>query len=470
MNIRKVNQFLKNVHLSRFNENQKTRAKAEALFLRAWYYSILIKHYGGVPIIGDIVYQAGDEVNTKRDTYEACVDYIMAACDAAAQDLPIKYSGKDYGRATKGACLALKARVLLYAASPLFNGEGFGQGELLSVVGYPDVSQDRWKLAADAAKAVMDMNAYELHVDNTSIYASEPGHGFQQMFDLQVNDEFIFSQMRNHNLREVGVQLEALWLPPSRGGGRHAWPYQELVDAFPMMNGKPIQDVSSGYNANDPYSARDPRLNYTVIYNGLPLFFREGGGTSIIPAYTYVDEPRGDGFGKGTPTGYYIYKMIGKESAANGIALTKLNFPLMRYAEILLNYAEAQNEYAGPDQSVYDALVEIRKRAGILPGADNLYGLSSGMSNVEMREIIRNERRIELAFESHRFWDVRRWKIADQTGNQMMNGMRITREGENFTYEKIPVRQHNFKEATYLWPIPQTETGKSPELLQNPQY
>lgn len=469
-NIRKVNQYLKNVSRSRFNEAQKTRTKAEARFLRAWYYSVLLKHYGGVPIIGDEIYDADDEVYTTRNTYEECVNYILAECDAAALDLPVQYTGFDNGRVTRGACLALKARVLLYAASPLFNGEGFGEGDLRPIVGYPETDLNRWKLAADAAKAVMDMNAYELYVDNVSGYASDPGHGFQHMFDIQVNGEFIFSQMRNHNVVGVGLQLERLWLPPSRGGGRHAWPYQELVDAFPMRNGLAISDPASGYDESNPYQDRDPRLNYTVIYNGLPVFFREGGGTSIIPAYTYLDEPRGDGFAKGTPTGYYIYKMVGKESAANWIALTKLNFPLIRYAEILLNYAEAQNEFTGPDQSVYDALIEIRQRAEIFPGADGLYGLKAGMSKDEMREVIRNERRIELAYESHRFWDIRRWKIADQVGNRMMNGMRITKEGSNYTYQKVPVRQHNFKEATYLWPIPQSETGKSAELIQNPQY
>jgi hypothetical protein len=167
----------------------------------------------------------------------------------------------------------------------------------------------------------------------------------------------------------------------------------------------------------------------------------------------------------GTPTGYYTNKMLDENISANFIHGSQRCFPLMRYAEVLLNYAEATNEFTGPVQEVYDAVELVRKRAGLLP-----YQLPGGLSREQMREAIRSERRVELAFEGHRFWDVRRWKIAGQTETKMMNGMEVRRAGSNVSYTVFPVRRHNFRTAMYLWAIPQSETAKSPELTQNPSW
>src|SRR5690606_4471666 len=139
--------------------------------------------------------------------------------------------------------------------------------------------------------------------------------------------------------------------------------------------------------------------------------------------------------------------------------------PLMRYAELLLNYAEALNEYDGPNARVYDAVNAVRERGGLFP-----YELPAGLTQEEMREAIRNERRIELAFEGHRFFDVRRWMIAEETDNKMMTGMEVIRDGSSVTYNRFEVRKHNFRKAMYFWPIPYSEVAKSPELLQNPYY
>lgn len=461
-NIRRVNIFLKHLPGVRFDPALKERAKGEALFLRAWYYAILLKHYGGVPIVGDTVYNAKDKINTVRNTYGECVSYIVAACDSAAVYCPAQYSSLDYGRATMGACLALKARVLLYAASDLFNG-GFPEqpgldATLRSIVSYPDQRNDRWKLAADAARQVIASGLYQLVEDNDT----RPGYGFYNLFQLRKNNEAIFQLMKPPN-----KELEGYWIPPSRGGtAEGAYAYQDMVDAFGMINGKPITDTS--YDPAHPYNNRDPRLDYTIIRNG-SMTARAAFG--LQPVYTYVnDNTTGDQTGVGTPTGYYINKMLDVNVAGNNLTQTPRCPPLMRYAEVLLNFAEAENEFSGPGAEVYQAILSIRKRAGIMPGADGMYGLPAGMGKEEMREMIRRERRVELAFEEHRFWDVRRWKIAPQTDNKAMSGMRVNRVADGYTYQAFTVRQHVFRAPIYLFPIPQQETGKSADLLQNPGW
>lgn len=455
--IRAVNQFLKHLPSVPFPEHLKNRTKGEAVFLRAWYYALMLKHYGGVPIVGDTVYAETDYISTERFSYEETVNYVTGQCDLAASLLPLTYSGLDYGRITKGAALALKAKVLLYAASPLFNGGAeTDDATLRALVSYTDHNPERWKLAADATKAVMDMGIYSLYVDN-----SKPGYGFYQVFQRRVNNEYIFARMTSDN-----KDLENLWRPPSRGGSstQGSFPYQNLVDAFEMKNGLPITDAASGYDPANPYANRDPRLDYTVTHNQSMIYVAYD---QLRPLYTYDGEPNGDGFGAGTPTGYYGNKMCNDNVIPNYFFnVSSRCYPLMRYADILLMYAEAMNEYAGPSQEVYDAVELIRARAGLDP-----YQLEPGMSQAEMRTTIQHERQVELAFEESRFWDVRRWKIAEQTDNQTMYGMRVQRDANgNFSYIKETIRKRSFRTPMYLWPIPQSEVAKSAELLQNPGY
>ncbi len=455
-NIRRVNQLLKHLPSSPIPPHIRNVMTAEARFLRAWYYAILLKHYGGVPLLGDTVYDVTDKIPAVRNTYEECVNYIVSECDAAAASLPLVRIREDYGRASGAAALALKARVLLFAASPLFNGGGVEPENPLT--GYTNADPERWKLAADAAQVVMNTEAFSLYEDN----ATAPGYGFYKLFTLRVNTEYILAKMQGGNR-----ELESAWQPPSRNGAKGGFPYQEFVDAFGMANGKAITDPASGYDANDPYKDRDPRLAYSVIRDQMPLIQNTG---LKEPVNIYLG-PDGKGVSQdavhaGTPTGYYTNKMLDENIAANFIHGSNRCFPLMRYAEVLLNFAEAANEYAAnPTQEVYDAVELVRKRAGLMP-----YELPDDLTKDQMREAIRAERRVELAFEGHRFWDVRRWKIAMQTENKQMNGMEITRSGSGVTYRIFPVRKHNFREAMYLWAIPQGETAKSPELKQNPSW
>jgi len=472
--IRAINQFLKNLPNSKFDDTQRKRTKGEAIFLRAWYYAMLLKHYGGVPIVGEQLYGRNDDISTIRSTYNETVNYVIDQCDTAQKYLFLENESLNYGRATKGAALALKARVLLYAASPLFNDPGtsvFAGSPVKGLVSYDSFDPNRWKKAADAALAVINLNKYSLREIQTVAPETRKGLGFVRMFyeNNTVNDEFIF---RGSKPGGFGIIVEQDFNPPSRGGRGNlngTYPYQELVDAFPSANGKAIDDpANQTYDPNNPYLNRDPRLDYTIMRNEAPKHTYPANVN--LPVYTYFGAVN-DGIYVGTATGYYPNKMLRDSAAAYNILSGRdLFLPLIRYAEVLLNYAEATNEFSGPSSAVYDVLVRIRKRAGILPGTDNLYGLKANMSKLEMRSAIQLERRIELAFEEHRFWDVRRWKIAEETENKPMNGMEIRRVGNSYTYKKVLVRQHIFNKATYLWPFPQSEVSKPGGLVQNPGY
>ncbi|WP_345947610.1 RagB/SusD family nutrient uptake outer membrane protein [Mucilaginibacter sp. PAMB04274] len=451
-NIRRVNVFLKHLPETPLSPGLRNKLAGEARFLRAWYYFIMLKHYGGVPLIGDAVYEATDDVPGKRATFEACVNYIESECNAAASQLPLTQNGLDYGRITRGACLALKSRLLLYAASPLFNA----RPEMDGVLGYTTFDGQRWNKAAQAALDVINLNQYQL----LELSTPAPGYGFQKVFTLRKNTEYILAAMAGNNRT-----LEAIWDPPSRAGSGSAYPYQELVDAFGTKNGKPIA-TDPTYNPADPYANRDPRLNYTILFNqGLRL----GTNKAISPVNTYVNAAQ-DGFPL-TKTGYFLRKFLDENTIASATSsTTERCFPLIRYAEILLNYAEAANE-SGDINTAYTQLVAIRRRAGINAGADGMYGLTAGMSKEDMRVLIQNERRVELAIEEHRYWDVRRWKIAENISNKTLHGMRITKVGNGYTYERIDIRTPVFVAPKwYLWPIPQSEVNKSVDLTQNPGW
>lgn len=468
--IRRSNVFLANVGNSPLTARTKSMVSAEARFLRAWYYATLIKNFGGVPIIGDRLFEAADDLNIARNTYEECVNYIVSELDAVAAVLPVDHAAENYGRITKGACLALKARVLLHAASPLFNGGSIAADPTLkALTSYPTYNANRWKLAADAAEAVINMNKYVLVEDNETA----PGYGFSRVFLTRVNNEYILPGMLGPN-----KTLEQRLLPPSRGNNTvESMPTQNLAESFGMIDGKPILDggpvaKSPMYDPADPFKNRDPRFGYTVIYNGTPWYNNTTGTKD--PIYTYTTAAR-DGYNTvKNSTGYFWRKMMSDNTAQNGGSNTDRCFPLIRYAEILLAFAEAKNEM-GEVSAAYDKLKIIRKRAGINPGTDGLYGLPAGLNQEQMRKVLQNEYRVEFAYEDHRFFDVRRWKIAMVTQNQVIYAMKITPAGAGYTYEKVIATPntnatHVFYESNYLFPLPQTEINRDRALIQNPGY
>lgn len=453
--IRKVNIFLKNIDIVPAPE-KIAFWKPEARFLRAMFYFELVKRYGGVPLLGDEVPDAEKPENYKRSSFEACINYIVSECDA------IKGSVKtdpliagDYGRVSNGVVLALKARTLLYAASPLFNGGNIGgSADQKLYQGYASYDAERWNKAAQAANDLILTGKFKV-----------TGVAFNNVFIVRKNDDVIFGYLRNNgtdletNNGPVGYALAS-------ANGRTS-PTQDLVNAFPALNGRDITDPASGYVQTNPYANRDPRLASTVLYNGVawlsrPLQTYEGG----------LDKPNRNS--TQTKTGYYLRKFLGNFATATLYNAQPHNFPIFRYAEVLLNYAEAQNEYlAAPDASIYKALQDIRARANITAGTvpGYLYGLkSSGMTKAEMRTAIQNERRIEMAFEEQRFWDLRRWKTAETVLNKNLKGMVITRDATSgaLTYQEATAGNISFANPKmYFYPIPYNEISKNTNLIQN---
>lgn len=436
--IRRVNILFANIGNSAITDARKNSYRAQARFLRAVFYFELMKRWGGIPLIGDKVFTLDDDLLLKRNTLDETVAYILAECNALISEniLPTTLTDAEIGRVTKGAVLALKARLLLYNASPLYNPSG-------------DVA--RWQAAATAANDLMQLNLYAL--EGTA--AGTSGVTFGTMFTTRKNKEFILAYQQTDN-----TTIENLNEPPGfqRAGQGVTNPTQDLVDAFPMKNGKLINEAGSGYIATNPYANRDNRFAFTIFHNGFswlstPLELFVGGKHNLKP-----------GRASGTKTGYYLRKFMATTGTAAAYANATHNFPIFRYAEVLLNYAEAQNEaLAAPDASVYTAINAVRTRAGITPVI-----VSGSLSKTQMRDLIRNERRVELAFEEHRFWDIRRWKIAENVLNGQLKGMQITKSGTALTYQVVPVQTVFFDAAKMYWyPISYTDISKNPNLSQN---
>lgn len=454
--IRSANIFINNIDvvpvLAKYNGYSiKHLWKNEARFLRAYFYFELVKRYGGVPLLGNKVFTINDNVALPRNTFSDCIKYIVSECDAIKDTLltaPVTNPNADSHRVTKGAALALKARALLYAASPLFNGGNIDPSNPLT--GYTDVQVGRWAQAASAAQDVINLGTYSL------------APNYLDAFLVQNNPEIIF-------MREVdnGTAVETANGPvgfTAAVGKGQTSPTQELANSFPMNTGLAITDPASGYDPNNPYKNRDPRLGYTLLYNGAQwlntqLQTFEGGQSKPNLGLQQ------------TQTSYYLRKFMGYQENANSYGAHDEDWVIFRYADILLDYAEAQNEAAGPDASVYQQLIALRQRAKIQPGADNLYGLKANMTQDEMRTVIQNERRVELAFEESRYWDIRRWKIAETVMNQPRTGLSITPNGTGFLYNSINVLTTKFvSPKMYLYPIPYDEVLKNPNMKQNPGW
>lgn len=476
-NIRRLNVFLANADQTPMPPAVITRIKAEARFLRAYYYSLLVRYFGGVQIMGDLLIDAEHQFEETRASYEESVNYIVSELDATAADLPIDYASRanEYGRVTKGAALALKARVLLYAASPLFNGGNIGQElggtpEQIAVAGYPNYDENRWRLAQNAALDVINLGVYSLYEDPEAA-TNPPGYSFSRVFLKRKNSEYILQ----YNL-PLNRELEADFFAPSRNSTTRSMPTHNLASEFGMINGKRTNEPGSGFDPNKPFANRDPRFNYTIAYNG--TVWHNGPTNSKLPVYTYVGSGL-DGFDqKKFHTGYFWRKMQEENTAWNGGSQTERTLPLLRYAETLISYAEASNELGETDKA-YEMIKLLRKRAGIRPGEDGLYGLQANMTKEQMRRQIYHERRVEFAFEEHRFWDVRRWKIAEDLYDGLqLTAMKITRKSTSnltdFNYEVLPINHANsklmFRKPFYLFPIDQIERDKNNNLVQNPGY
>jgi len=458
--IRASNVFLENFSLNAYDRLKDTPsykddiAKAanypyEVRFLRAYFYFELAKRYGDIPLLTSTY--SIDEINkVKEAPFDTIVNFIVKECDSIAPYLPVTYRNfyQETGRITRGAAMALKSRVLLYAASPLHN---------------PDNRKDKWERAAIAAGDFIkyaDTGAYYSLVSTENLFANG---------NSMLTAKELILERRNDNSNDFEAKnLPIGFIGVNPGSGNT--PTQNLIDAFEMKTGVPF-DWNNPINAANPYMNRDPRLAKMIIYNGSTVSAYNGTTVAPITVETFIGGKNAAPMVGATLSGYYLKKYIDQTVSLNPASPVKKphHYVLFRYAEIILNYAEALNEAYGPDYtdatftvSSRDALNRIRSFAKMPPVYD-------GSSTEDLRPRIRNERRIELAFEDHRFWDIRRWKIGNVV--TQINGIKITKTNGVYTYkveEILPKRIWDDK--MYLYPIPQSELYKNSNLTQNPRW
>lgn len=434
--IKSANIFLDNVDRNTTMDAQlRERRKAEVRFIRAWHYHRLTNWWGDVPLFTTDI--SPDEALTATRTPKAeVVNFILSELDAVAAVLPTRdqYPTGDRGRITKGAAKALKARVLLY--------EG-----------------NRMQEVADICEELMTEQG------ENGTYALQPSYAAVFAPNNEYNSEVILDLQYVPTLRTWNNHID--YVPISVGArSNNLAPTQELVDSYTMLNGLPITDPSSGYNANDPYAGRDPRLTATVVYHGYE-WQNAGGGTQTIyiepgsdPNNARVNEYNPSG--QGTATGYYWRKYYDPTAVAG--FNSGLNLILIRYADVLLMYAEAKQSLGQMTEEVWNQTIRpLRARAGFTD--PQALSFPSG----DLTEIIRNERRVELAMEGTRIDDIRRWEIAEDVLTGWAHGAQYGDPSVDNGFIRAQLRNFD-RSKHYLWPIPAEEIGKNPGLTQNPNY
>ena len=431
-------------------EGQISRLRGEAFFLRAWFHFDLVQRYGRA-VLATRVFDREEDLNLPRNTFEECVNQILLDCDSAIERLPAwqqSYATSQRGRATQVAAMALKSRMLLYAASPQYN-----------------LNNDivKWQKAADAAKTLITYcttnNYNRLFTSYTGVF----------LFGANpYNVESIFTT-QTPNRNDIEVNNAPVGYDGALGRTN---PTQELVDAFEMKNtGRPIDAAGSTYSLTAPYTNRDSRLAFVIGYNGSTFKGR--------PIEAFIGGK--DGIGStpnATKTGYYMRKFMNEGSVnwnTSAPSFSRRPWMVFRYAEILLNCAEALNEANGSATDVFFYINQVRARTGVAqPALQSTNPLGNGYvpDNKDDRRLrIQNERRVELCFEGHRFFDVRRWKKGDEFFNKPVSGMRITKTGTNtYIYEPFQVENRVFSDKNYLYPISQSNLNRAPALGQNFGY
>lgn len=447
--IRAANSFLENFNIANYDKfkNNETYTKDlnrvklypyEVRFLRAFYYFELVKRYGNTPLLTR-TYNL-DEINSvKPVSFDSIVSFIQTECDTVAKYLPTTHANfgfNETGRITKGACYALKSRALLYAASELNNP------------GNADPS--KWEKAALAAKQLLDMNIYAFDAATFDMYSNANASLASKQLILEARDG---AQTNTFEAKNFPMGVE--------GGKTGNCPSQNLVDAFEFKTGVKFDWNNPAHVAN-PYTNRDPRLAKTVMMNTTVM----RAGDTI---QTFTGGKHGAPINGATQTGYYLRKYVNVTCTFNATSPVKKthNWILFRYAEILLNYAEALNEWKGPDykdatftMSAKEAVNKVRTQA-TMP-------LFTETTQEDFRTHLRNERRVELAFEDHRFWDLRRWKTAPES---TIYGITITPNKlprpTAYTYARSVVEVREWDDKMFRYPIPQAEIFKNPNLTQN---
>lgn len=496
-NIRKCNVLLEKFDSTAFDNTMvdgvllKDRLVGEAHFLRAYFYHQLVSLYGGVPIVKK-TFGLVDQFEVERKSYAECIQFIADECDLAASMLPKVNTGDNNGRATKGAALALKAEALLYAASKLHNNNslfsGFSKPDLLGYTSGEE--QARWLAAKNAAKAVIDLGVYGLYKANPSP-SDSIAKNYAEIFTAKETEEDIFVKFF---LQKDGGA--ATWIDKGNNlalvagpNGFHLWgqdaPSGNLVDDYEMADGTKF-DWNNPAQAAQPYKNREPRFYGSILYEGVryrerpddvksqdPLGVIQVGtwekwnsSTNKVEEVFGLDtrnspiEPWNGGY-----TGYYLRKLI-DVNIDGQYSGQPTPWRIFRYTEVLLNYAEACIEL-GEDGEARKYINMVRERAG-LPGITE--------SGDALRERYRHERRIELAFEDNRFYDVRRWVLGPETYIALtgvdvrykLNPDKTTATIPTIVPKVVQTRAWNNK--AYFFPIYRDEMNKNSLLIQNPGY
>ncbi len=441
----------------------KLNYKSEARFLRAWFYWELFLRYGPIPIVTDVLDPNGDLLSAYKlrpSIKEYVVDFILtelSECEAGLMPYDEGAKVANAGRISQPMASALYSRIMLFMASDRYSSE----------------SGITWEDAALAAKSFIDNYGahYELfaHPDGITAYTNAI---LRTTYEGQ-NNEVIFFR----NDVRIGWNQIRDNTPVGEGGNGGLCPSQNLVDMYDMADGSspftsydvtgapiynglntPDVNTASGYDDTEPWNNRDPRLAATVLYHGA-----EWGNGTINVVRGRRDNPIGNA--NATQTGYYTRKYMPENIlAASHTGSSYRNWIFIRYAEILLNYAEALNEDAGPSAEVYQALNALRHRAGITGYIEDRVDLSSSKEN--MRNFIRKERAVELAFEEHRFWDLRRWNVAENALKRPIYGVEVSSDDKasrKLTQERV------FENRMYLYPIPEAEVWKT-DIENNPSW
>lgn len=436
------------------------QVEAQALFLRAFYYSWLIQLYGDVPFISEAVdasniEEAINKAKVPRAPRAEIADRLLADLEYASELLPASWSGVDVGRATKGAALTLRARIALY--------------------------EGRHEVAANTAKQVMDLATYHLHGNYEELFTYAGVRNAEVIFDLPYQIGFLTSR----RLLQQGPRSYNCWSTMV--------PSQFMIDSYECTDGLPI-DKSPNYDPSNPFENRDPRLDASIIrpqsvYGGY-VFETHPDSTQTT---RYVDgvatrvanQDALNAFA--TFTGYLWRKYTSEEDLGDRYQ-SELNTILIRYAEVLLIYAESKIELGQIDATVLDAINQVRARAyGADVGAVEDYPAITTTDQAALRTIIRRERKVELANEGFRMTDIRRWKIAEY----LMPGTLVGRPKSGYAdmvnipeidvnghphygssidlYRSVDQRVFNVSKD-YLWPIPQKDMDVNDALEQNPGY
>lgn len=436
--IKAANIFLENVDKNEDMSSEKIeQLKAEVRFVRAFHHFKLMNWWGDIPMLQSDI--TPDEAKTiARTPRSEVVKFVSDELNSIKDILPKKeeYGTEEKGRITKGAALAFRARVLLY--------EGNRMEEVV-------------RICEELMENQSENGEYNLAGSYGEIFSPDNEYGEESIFELGYVPSY---RTWNHHIDFV----------PLSGGARsnNLAPTQELVDSYVMLNGRKMDDPQSGYDKSNPFLNRDPRLDLTIVRQGSQWENRDGSEHTIYiepgsdPDPSAKDEYKSSG--QGTASGYYLRKYYDPTSPAN--FESGLNIILMRYAEVLLMYAEAKEALGEFDGKIWNKTIRpLRERAGFKDS--EALEFPSGASNI--KEIIRNERRSEFAFEDLRIDDIRRWETAEEVLNGWAHGARYGDRSVDDGYLRVQMRSFEVPKH-YLWPIPESEISKNNNLTQNPGY